>query len=270
MNVGFIGMGNMGQMLVTALARTDVLGPGECYASTRDHEKLKRLETAIPGLRIAYTNRELAQQCQVIFLCLKPGETKAVLREIGPHLTPDRLLVAITNTIDIPVLEAVVRSRVAKVIPSMVQSIHRGVSLLMFGARCTADDRATLVRLMGAISQPVVIDESQARVASDLTSCGPAFISYIFRALVQAARHYQPDLPVDVVNLMVRATATATCELLERTGLTFDDVIARVSTPGGITADGIKVLDEQLAGVWEQVIETTIVKEEAKKAKVEL
>ncbi|HWI65109.1 MAG TPA: pyrroline-5-carboxylate reductase dimerization domain-containing protein, partial [Symbiobacteriaceae bacterium] len=62
----------------------------------------------------------------------------------------------------------------------------------------------------------------------------------------------------------------ATCELLERTGLTFDDVIARVSTPGGITADGIKVLDEQLAGVWEQVIETTIVKEEAKKAKVEL
>lgn len=270
MNVGFIGMGNMGQMLVAALARTDSLGPGECFASTRDPEKLRRLTALIPGLQVAYTNRELAQRCEVIFLCLKPGDTKAVLAEIGPHLTPDRLLVAITNTIDIPVLEGVVHSRVAKVIPSMVQSIHRGISLLMFGERCTADDRALLVRLMGAISRPIVINETQARVASDLTSCGPAFVSYIFRALVHAARQYQPDLPLDTVNLMVRATAAATCELLERTGLTFDDVIARVSTPGGITADGIKVLDEQLAGVWEQVIETTIVKEDAKRAKVEL
>jgi pyrroline-5-carboxylate reductase len=47
-------------------------------------------------------------------------------------------------------------------------------------------------------------------------------------------------------------------------------VIDRVSTPGGITADGIKVLDEQMAGVWEQVMETTLAKEELKKAKVEL
>lgn len=270
MNVGFIGMGNMGQMLVTALARTDVLGPGELFASTRDPEKLRRLAGSLPGLQIAHSNRELAPQCQVIFLCLKPGETKAVLTEIAPYLTPDRLLVAISNTIDIAMLEGACRARVAKVIPSMVQAIQRGISLLMFGDRCTVDDRGLLFRLMGAISHPVAISEPQARVASDLTSCGPAFISYIFRALAHAARQYQPDLPAETVNLMVRKTAAATCEVLERTGMTFDDVITRVSTPGGITADGIKVLDEQLAGVWEQVIETTIIKEEAKKAKVEL
>lgn len=270
MNVGFIGMGTMGQMLVAALARTDHFQPGELFASTRNPDKLRRLESSVRGLQIAYSNRELAQRCQVIFLCLKPGDTKAVLTEIAQYLTPDRLLVAITNTIDIPILEGAVRARVAKVIPSTVQSIHRGVSLLMFGERSTAADKAFLIRLMSAISQPIVITESQARVASDLTSCGPAFLSYIFRALVHAARQYQPDLPIDTVNRMVRVTAAATCELLEQTGLTFDDIISRVSTPGGITADGIKVLDEQLAGVWEQVIETTIIKEEAKKAKVEL
>ncbi|HYF93317.1 MAG TPA: pyrroline-5-carboxylate reductase dimerization domain-containing protein [Symbiobacteriaceae bacterium] len=270
MNVGFIGMGNMGQMLVTALARAHALQPGELFASTRDPDKLRRLAGSVPGLQVAYSNRELAQRCQVIFLCLKPGETRAVLTEIAPHLTPDRLLVAITNTIDIAALEGTTRARVAKVIPSMVQSIQRGVSLLMFGDRCTTDDKAFLVRLMGAISQPVPIIESQARVASDLSSCGPAFVSYILRAFAHAARQYQPDLPVDTINLLIRVTAAATCELLERTGMTFDDVITRVSTPGGITADGIKVLDEQLAGVWEQVIETTIVKEEAKKARFEL
>jgi competence protein ComER len=269
-NVGFIGMGNMGQMLVTALASTNIFEPGELMASTRDSDKLRRLAGALPNLRVAYSNRELAQRCQTIFLCLKPGETKAVLAEIAPYLSPDRLLVLITNTIDIPKLESTVQCRVAKVIPSMVQSIQRGVSLVMCGERCTAHDKAFLLRLMGAISDPIYIAESQARVASDLTSCGPAFISYIFRAMVHAARQYQPDLPIDTLNQMVRTTASATFELLARTGLTFDDVITRVSTPGGITADGIKVLDEQLAGVWEQVIETTLIKEEVKKAKVDL
>lgn len=270
MNVGFIGMGNMGQMLVTALASTNIFEPGELIASTRDPEKLRRLAGALPKLRVAYSNRELAQHSQVIFLCLKPGDTKAVLTDIAPYLTPERLLVLITNSIDIPTLEACVQSRVAKVIPSIVQSIHQGISLVMCGDRCTAHDKAFLLRLMGAISDPVYIEESQARVASDLTSCGPAFISYIFRAMVHAARQYQPDLPVETLNHLVRNTASATCELMAQTGLTFDDIITRVSTPGGITADGIKVLDEQLAGVWEQVVETTLIKEELKKARVEL
>lgn len=270
MNVGFIGMGNMGHMLVTAFARSGILGPGELCASNRSPEKLRRIAAALPDTHIAHSNLELAKRCQVAFLCVKPGETRAVLEEIAPYITPDHLLVAITNTIDIAVLETATKARVAKVIPSIVQAVAEGCSLLMFGSRCTAGDKDLLTRLMGAISQPVVISESQARVASDLTSCGPAFLSYAFRTLAQAARRYQGDLPAETIDAMIRRTATATCRLIEDQGLSFDDVIARVSTPGGITADGIKVLEEQMAGVWEQVIETTIVKEEAKRAKVVL
>jgi competence protein ComER len=269
-NVGFIGLGNMGHMLVTALARTQALGPGEIFASNRTQEKLKRLAVTAPTVQAAYSNRELVQRCQTVFLCVKPGETKAVLDETAPYISPDHLLVAITNSIDIPILEYAVRARVAKVIPSIVQNIDDGVSLLMFGQRCTAEDKGLLVRLMGAISRPYVIEESQGRVASDLTSCGPAFLSYTFRAMAQAARRYQPDLPAETIEAMIRETAVATCRLMEQTGLSFDDIIARVSVPGGITADGINVLDEQMAGVWEQVVETTIIKEESKKAKVEL
>jgi len=269
-NVGFIGMGNMGQMLVSALVRSGALQPSEIWTSNRSHEKLKRLAAAIPGLQIAYSNRDLTKRCDTVFLCVKPGETKAVLDEVGPYITPGHLFVTITNTIDISALEHAVKARVAKVIPSLLHAVDEGVSLLVLGSRCTIDDKAFLHRLMGAISQPYEIGEQQARVASDLTSCGPAFLSYAFRSLAQAAKRYQPDLPDETINAMIRTTTLGTCRLMQRTGYSFDDIIARVSTPGGVTAEGIKVLDEHFAGVWEQVIETTIVKENAKKAKVEL
>lgn len=270
MSVGFIGMGNMGQMLVTALARAGVLPPGEIVISNRSPEKLELVASRIPGVEKAQTNEALARRCETIFLCVKPGETREVLEEIGPYITPSHLVVTINNTVEIPMIEQRVKGRVAKVIPSVVQSVGRGGSLIMFGGRCTHEDRALLIHLFEPISRPYVIEESQARVASDLTSCGPAFLSYAFRALAEAARHYQPDLSRETVDSMIRETAKATCELLEQTGYSFDDVIARVSTPGGVTADGIKVMDELFNGLWEQVIETTIRKENAKRAKVDL
>lgn len=270
MSVGFIGMGNMGQMLVTALARSGVLQPGEIMVSNRSPEKLEQVAGRVPGIEKAFTNRELARQCETVFLCMKPGETRAVLDEIGPYITSSHLVVTINNTIEIPMIERRIRGRVAKVIPSVVQTVGRGASLIMMGSRCTPEDCGLLMRLTEAISKPYVIEEAQARVASDLTSCGPAFLCYVFRAMAEAARRYQPDLSRETVDSMIRETAKATCELLEQTGLTFDDIIARVSTPGGVTADGIKVMDELFSGVWEQVIETTIHTENAKRMKVEL
>ncbi|MFZ5824854.1 MAG: NAD(P)-binding domain-containing protein [Bacillota bacterium] len=270
MSVGFIGMGNMGQMLVGAFARSGVLRPGEIVISNRSPEKLDQVASRVPGITKAFTNGELARRCETVFLCIKPGETREVLDEMGPYITPSHLLVTINNTIEIPMIERRTRARVAKVIPSVVQTVGAGASLVMFGERCTASDRTLIMRLFEAISHPYLIDESHARVASDLTSCGPAFLSYAFRAFAEAARHYAPDLPRETVDSMIRVTARATCELMEKTGCTFDDIIARVSTPGGVTADGIKVMDELFDGVWEQVIETTIRKENAKRTKVDL
>lgn len=263
-------MGNMGRMLVTALLRAGALDPDSTIVSNRSREKLNQMASLFPRLQTTGRNDELAQGAQVIFLCTKPGETKGALAEMRPYITQNHLLVTITNTIMIPVLEDATPARVAKVIPSIVQGVGSGASLLIFGERCTVSDRALLDQLLRAISTPVVIQESQARICSNLTSCGPAFLAYVYRALSKAARQYQPDLMPELVDQLVRETIKATSQLIDQNGYAWTDVIDRVSTPGGITAEGIKVLDEQMAGVWEQVMETTLCKEELKKAKVEL
>jgi len=269
-NVGFVGMGSMGRMLVTALAGAGALQPGEIVVSNRSSGKLAQVAAAVPGILVAAHNADLAARCDTIFLCVKPAETATALTEMAHYISPEHLLVSITNTIDNATLQRAMRSRVAKVIPSVTQTVRDGVSLLIFGERCTQPDRDLLRRLMDSISRTFVIPESQARVASDLTSCGPAFFSYALRALAHAARQYQPDLPADTIDAMVLHTAQATCRLMTETGCSFDDVIARVSTPGGITAEGINILDEQMSGVWEQVIETTIIKEAGRKHRFEL
>lgn len=270
MKVGFVGLGNMGQLLVDALIRSGALPPGEIIVSNRSPEKVQRCLERHPGVEAVTQNADMPRRCPVIFLCVKAGETRSALNAMLPYISDEHLLVLITNAIAVATVERATPARVAKAIPSVAQAVDSGASLLIFGQRCSVGDRALLHRLFSAISHPFVIAEHQARVASDLTSCGPAFISFALAALARAAHQYQPDLPRESIDAMIRLTLGATHQLLDRLGCSFEDVIHRVSTPGGITADGLGAMDEHMAGLWEQVIETTLTREEEKKSKVEL
>lgn len=269
LNIGFIGAGNMGSMLIRALVGSGALRAEQVVVSNRSPEKVSRLTDELPGLQ-AGSNADVARRCGTVFLCTRPVEAIRVLGDIHDYISPQHLLVTITNSIDIAELEGAVRARVAKVIPSLTQTVGAGVSLIMFGERVPEDDRVSLRALLARISRPFVISEEQARVASDLTSCGPAFLAYVYLALARAAQRCRPDLPLVSAEAMVLQTAVATAKLLQETGLSLEEVIQTVSTPGGITAEGLRVLDQHLTGVWEQVIETTIAKEHGKKVHIEL
>ncbi|WP_273380786.1 NAD(P)-binding domain-containing protein [Symbiobacterium thermophilum] len=270
MAIGFIGMGNMGRLLVTALVRAGALQPDEVLIYSRSPEKRRRVTAALPGVQEAYGGGDLARRAGVVFLCVKPPETAGVLEEIGPYITADHLLVTINNTVTLAMLEARTPARAAKAIPSVVHAVGRGISLLAFGGRCTPGDRALLMRLMGAVSRPLVLPEEAMRAASDLTACGPAFLSLVLHALAEAARASAPSLSREDALTMVRETARATCELMEQAGYDFADVAARAATPGGVAAAGADALQARLEGFWEAVLAATAAREAAARAQLAL
>lgn len=268
MAIGFIGTGSMGQMLVRALAEAGVHAAEDLYASNRSPQKLAALAAEIPQLHTT-DNQSLAGHCNTIFLCVKPGETQAALDEIAAVLSPEQLLVTISNTVDMAKLAVTTPCRLAKVVPSLPHSLGRGVSLLMPGPRSTPADLTYLQDLMSHISLPQVISEEQGRIAANLTSCGPAFLSFLFLSLAESARQFHPEIPADHFRTMMLETVGATAELY-RAGLTPEEILRRVSTPGGITAEGLSVLQESLPPVWRQLMQVTIDREEEKKARVVL
>jgi competence protein ComER len=268
MAIGFIGTGSMGQMLIRALAEAGVLAAETIYASNRSPQKLQALAAEIPTLHVT-DNLDLARRCNIIFLCVKPGETQTALDSILPALSSEDLLITISNTVDMAKLAAATPCRLFKVVPALPHSLGRGVSLLMPGPRSTAADLTYLRELLGHISLPQVIGEEQGRIAANVTSCGPAFLSFMFLSLAEAAHQFHPELSQDTFRTMVLETVGATAELY-RAGLTPEEILRRVSTPGGITMDGLALLEEHLPRVWQQLMQVTIEREEAKKARVDL
>jgi len=256
MRIGFIGAGSMGSLLVGAFIRAGAMRPDDIVVSSRTQAKLSALAERYPGLHLASSNKEAAIEADYLFLCVKPLDFRRVLEEVAPVLTPGQIVVSITSPVKIAALEELVPSKVAKIIPSVVNAVGSGASLFMWGSRLTETDKRGLWELFSSISRPICVPEDEVRVASDLSSCGPAFMAYLLEQFIDAA----------VLSTgMERDTATAlACEMMLGTArfmLEYPcspaELQARVSVPGGITAAALESLRKSTRGAFLQVLYTT-------------
>lgn len=264
MALGFIGTGKMGAMLVRALLRAERPVEEEIWASNRSQEKLADLQLHYPKLRTG-SNLELAAACDKLFLCVRPADTAAVLAEIRPALRARQLLVTISNVVDLDRLAAASPCQTAKVIPSFTQFVHGGVSLLIPGPRCTERDLAYLRDLLERVSRTEQIEECQSRAATNVVSCGPAFLARFCAEWAAAAHEMQPEIPLAHWESLVWDTVRAAADL-PKAGIDGREMLEEVSTPGGMTYEGLRVMEEVLPGMWRAVMQRTMEREKVLKA----
>lgn len=268
MNVGFIGTGSMGHLLIEAFLRSHVLDASHIFAHNRTTEKVHQLAERFPGLRVAYSNKEIAEQCDLIFLCVRPLSFCEVINAIKPYLHSEQIVVSITSPVMLSQLEAELPCKAAKIIPSITNYANSGVTLCMYGTRINETDRTTLESLMKAISRPYVIQEQHTRISSDLSSCGPAFFALLLRHFIEAAVDVT-NIPYEQANLLACEMLLGTGKLLTEGGMTPAMLEQRVAVPGGITEEGLQLMTKELDGMFQQLFRITHAKYEDDIIKIE-
>jgi competence protein ComER len=269
MNTGFVGIGSMGGMLVRTMLRSRALAGENVWVANRSQAKLEALAAEFPGIHVA-SDQKLAANCDLIFLCLKAGDTASVLAQMDPELHPGQLLVTTASQIPLHALEDRVPCRVAKLIPSITQEIGAGIALLMYGSRATADNHKLLEHLLGSISHPIVIAESQSRPAVGLASGGPAFMAYLLQSMAEEAARSNPDFPRELARSLVQEMAAATLRLMAEASMNSEEVIRRVALPGGMTALGLEVLSRHVPQAWQAVFRESAQKERSAREELAL
>ncbi|MCL6602514.1 MAG: late competence protein ComER [Paenibacillus sp.] len=256
MKVGFIGTGSMGSLLIDAFISSGALQPQDIHASNRSPHKLSQLAERHPGILVCSSNIETATISDIIFLCIKPLEFKTITDEINPFLRNDQIVVSITSPVQLYHLESALPSKIAKVIPSITHRMKGGTSLCVFGDRLNKKDKLILIQLLSYISVPVEISESHTRIASDFSSCGPAFLSYFIERWIEAAVE-ATGIDEALISTLAGEMLLGTGKLLTEGDFTPQKLQERVAVPGGITAEALNHLRCSLEGVFERLIITT-------------
>jgi competence protein ComER len=261
MKAGFIGTGSMGSILIEAFIHSGAFHPDQIIASNRTLSKVQRLSETYPGLQAAESNIEVVNASDFIFLCIKPSEYKLVLDEIKPYTQSSQIIVSITSPILLKHLENQLTAKIAKVIPSITNYVLSGATLCIHGDRMLPEDKELLENLLAHISTPIRVSENYTRISSDLSSCGPAFLSYFIQKFIDAAVE-ETGIPIEEATQLVSEMALGTGKLLTTGGFTPASLQKRVSVPGGITAEGLRIMEGEINTMFNKVIHATHAKYE--------
>nr|WP_280897450.1 pyrroline-5-carboxylate reductase [Methanolinea mesophila] len=254
MRYGFIGTGSMGSMLIRKIIGTGLVAPGAISASSKSGISARAL-AGTTGITAEPSNRSVAGNSDVLFICVKPLEVRGVLHEVRDVLKHDTLLVSIAGCVSLENLRdwAGDAIRCVRIIPSVTAEEGAGISLVAWGHDVRQEDKELVLGLLNAIGNAVETDERNFDSLTDLTSCGPALMVAMMREFGGAAVR-TGTIPPDLAEYLVKETMIGTALILEAGNTTFDGVIERVATKGGITEEGVKVLEDRLPDVMDAVL----------------
>ncbi len=255
--IGFIGYGSMGSMIIEGVLSSEILKPDEIIISTRTMNKLVNIKEEYPEIEITDSNADLAEKCSEIFLFVGTSAVKEVIEEMKTKLSEDSHITYIAAALTIANIKSVFPGKITKVIPSLTSKVGEGVSLIHHNERVTEQEATFVNNLFNSISNVRIIEEENFEVGSDLTSCAPAFIAEIFMKFAEVSARNSNFTKEEAENMVIN-TLYGTAKLLKEENMSFKEVISRVATKGGITEEGVKVLEKELPDIFDELFKATL------------
>ncbi|AQX53681.1 late competence protein ComER [Priestia flexa] len=256
MNIGFIGTGNMGRILIDAFIESKAVHPSQLTITNRTKGKAKTIQKQHREIQLGDCAEEVVRSSQLIFICVKPLDIHPLLIKIKPLLTKEHCIVSITSPISVEQLESIVPTQVARIIPSITNRALSGVSLMTYGDHCSSFYQNYLTNLFSSMSKTVSIPQNITRVSSDIVSCGPAFFSFLLQKFIDAAVQ-ETEISKEEATIMASDMIIGMGKLLEKEIFTLPTLQEKVCVKGGVTGEGIKVLEEELGDMFVHLFQKT-------------
>lgn len=240
---GFIGTGNMGG----ALARAAVRAMGSDKVLLADHNRQLAENLAAELGCQAVSNDELAAQCSVIFLGVKPQFLKGMLSDLAPALaakTDPFVLVSMAAGVCMSDIRAMAGGDypLIRIMPNTPASV--GCGMILYDTTENVSP-AALDLFLKAMSQAGALDalpEKLIDAGSAVSGCGPAFVDLFLEALADGgvACGLPRDKAMKYAAQMVMGSARLALESGKHPGQLKD----AVCSPGGSTIAGVRALEQ--------------------------
>ena len=252
MKYGFIGCGNMGGAIAKALAKvtTD-------FAITDRSGKAISLAAEIPCGYLS--SQEIAENCERIFLGVKPHMMKDVLAPLRPVLAEKKpLLITMAAGLTMAQIEefAGCEIPVIRIMPNTPVAIGKGVTQYCANRLVSQEmirDLLADMRFSGIWDQ---LDESLIDAGSAISGSGPAYVYLFIEALADGA--VACGIPRAKALEYAAATVIGAGELVLASGQHPGALKDAVCSPMGSTISGIRALENHgfRAAAMEAVIAT--------------
>jgi pyrroline-5-carboxylate reductase len=243
-NLAFLGAGNMARALLRGCLSRAGLPPERLAATDIAPELLAQLAREL-GVRTFASNAEACGWAQLIVLAVKPQVLPAVLSEIAPHITGEKLVISIVAGVPSARIarELGGHARVVRAMPNLPAIVGEAATAIVADEGASADDLAEAEALFGSVGAVVRVAESMMDAVTGLSGSGPAYVFIAIEALSDAG--VRAGLPREVASKLAAQTLLGASKLALESNEHPGKLKDMVTSPAGTTIAGVAALERE-------------------------
>ncbi|MCK7637425.1 pyrroline-5-carboxylate reductase [Corynebacterium sp. P7202] len=243
--IAVIGGGKIGEALIAGLVSGGVSAK-DVHVSNRRAERGGEL-TEEYGIVDFTDNRQAIDGVDVVFLCVKPKDTTAVLAELSDTIdnnAEDTTVISMAAGVPLKSLEDVVSAGtpVVRVMPNTPMLVGRGMCAVS-GGRFVSDAQLEQVcDLLDTVGDVVVVEENQMDAVTAMSGSSPAYLFLVAEAMIDGGVNL--GLPRVLASRLAVSTLTGAAHMMLEGDLGPSELRANVCSPGGTTIAAVRALEE--------------------------
>ncbi len=252
MKISIIGGGNMGSAIAYGLASGNKVAGKDITVIDPNPFNIEAIRNSGTGVIGETADYSSAYDAEVVILAVKPWLIKPVLEEHREKFDfSKQLIISIAAGVTLSQLLEYTHSQavVFRLIPNTAIAVQQSMTFVS-SVNASKEQDELVLSIFSELGKAILISESQFGAVTALSSCG---IAYAFR-YIRAAMEGGVEMGINPTQSkeIVMQTLRGAIELLEANNSHPEAEIDKVTTPGGITIQGLNEMEH--AGFTSAVI----------------
>lgn len=245
LNIGFIGFGNMAQAIAKGLLENKIVEANDLIFSNQTEEKRKTYEKQF-NIKGSLSNQKVWDHSEIIVLAVKPYQIEAVLKKIEKSHQPFVISVVAGVTND-ELEKFLPKHSFLRTMPNLNSQVGEGMTAIVNNESVATENLTKTKQIFEAVGEIVELPESQLGAFIALAGSSPALVFMFIDTLSRAAVKY--GIPKKQATKIAAQAVLGSGKTVLQSDQSPWTLIDQVSSPGGITVDGIlSLLQDDFSG----------------------
>ena len=250
--LGVIGCGKMATAILTGVCNNNFINSDDIFVYDINEAASKNLAATF-GFNFLNSIDDMLLKCDVLLLAVKPYTVDDVMKIIKKNYR-NNLIMSILAGVKIEKYKSYIEDiKIVRIMPNTPALVNEAMSAVCV-SDCVSDyDIDFAFNFMKNCGKVIKTTEDKIDIITALSGSGPAFYFKIIKDFANSA--CKLGLDFDEAMLLSAQTALGSAKMLIENNFDYSTLIKNVTTPGGCTEVGNKILDNS---VIEDIIFDTI------------
>ena len=243
-NLTIVGVGRMGEALLSGLLRSGWVEPGQITVTSRRQERCDEVRHKY-GIEATTDNQAAIAGVDVVIVAVKPQSVQALLDRDGSAFEDGQTVISVIAGVPTSRIEASIPAEVAvvRVMSNVPVQVDEAMSVVCAGTHASDVDLEIAEKILGHIGRVLRLAEEHLDAVTALSGSGPAYFALLAEAMIDAG--ILLGLPRDISTQLIVQTMVGSAKMLSDTGMHPVELREMVTSPGGTTIAAIRELEKE-------------------------